>query len=315
MWKSSVFRYLHDPKRQKLVVAFLFVINILIFSKVYFTYIGDVPREEMPCPPQITPPPLLGRMAGVNLAFPYNSCYDPYPTVFYEGRSKDWSFDKVLPGKDGQADAFVWKKPMKGGPVREIFTPTQDTEIKEFRIFVRMSDFKQGKTWQDLIDFMSGMRSYGDKNLPPARCRWIQVKFYPDLYWEGDGNLKSLFKAHFERTDARIGPFYQKPDLFSLKIRASDRMGSEFLLKCGRVVVDTYLYDDKKWETLIECTRSTGNRSGKELECRHYFVVHELKSIAVTYFYAMDSLSRWHTIETEIKKLVLSYIVPSYINK
>jgi hypothetical protein len=309
-----MFWRIRDPKRRKWVVAFLFVINILVYSGVYFSYVDEITPENKICLPQTIPPPLLGNMAGVNLAFPYNSCYSPYPAIYYEGRSREWSFNKFLPGKDGQSDAFVWKRPMTGGPVFETFTPTQSSIINEFRVFVRMSDFKRIRTKQDFIDYLRSPWLYGDKNLPPAHCRWLEVMFYPDLYWEWDGSLKSMFAAHIERTDAQIGPFHQKQDLFGLKRRASDRTGGE-LMKCFKIVRDTYLYDDKKWETLIECTRYTGQKSGNELRCRHYFVVHKLKSIAVTSFSSMADLSRWHTIETEIKNLIISYIVPSDINK
>ncbi|MBF0099124.1 MAG: hypothetical protein HQM04_19035 [Magnetococcales bacterium] len=299
----------------KAILKRLSIVSFLIFLVVAVSVGTASEQQKGKSEAEKTPPPLLGNIAGVKLAFPYNIKYSPYPRVHYEGRDKGWGFERMLFGKNGDPDQFVWRKPMEGGPVKEIFTPTYDSNIEQFSFMVRMSDFSRIKSERDFNEWLGRPRLYGDKNLPPDHHRWLDVEVRPDLFREGNGNLRVLFDKDLERMSKNLGQFSKQSDEFGLKKIASSREAGKLMLKGVGLFKDTFFYDDEKWETLIECMRNSGSVSGMELVCRHYFVVRSLNAVAEAYFHSVADLSNWKTIEMKISKFVESYIAPSIDSK
>jgi hypothetical protein len=236
--------------------------------------------------------PLQGTMAGVKLSFPRTesggATYSVASVHYSDDKGTDWWGSK---------------------PNKEYSHPTQDSIIRDFMITVNRETFRPISSKADLYSYTGNYRAYGDANLPPESTRWLEFIFSPQIYVEGNGQLKRLYEQQVAASNGLIGPFIPRPDAFGLRQVSSDREGGPERKAAARDVYDTWYFDDESWHTLIACMRESGNSTPNKLTCVHYFVVPEIKAVAYGRYMVMADVSDWKRIETEVRKLALSFVV------
>lgn len=236
-------------------------------------------------------PPLRGTMAGVKLAFPRTKLdgqESSAANVRYEGE-KDW-----------------WT----ANPTRHYPVPTQDTVISDFLIILNRHTFQPILSKEDLVTFaVSYVRAYGDEDLPPESSRWLRFNFSPDMYSQGNGQLKRLYEEQTAASAKLLGPLIPRQDEFGLRKVSSDQEGGAFMKAAARNVYDTWYFDDRSWQTMIACMRHTDTTSPVKLSCVHYFVVPELEAVAAGIYTSTADLTQWKHIEAEFRHRALSFLV------
>jgi len=229
-------------------------------------------------------PPLLGTMAGVKLSFPRTEV--GLPSIHY-GDEKD-----------------VWGQ----NPTKHYALPTQDSIIRDFTIAVNRKTFRPICSKADLYSF-AGMRWYGDKDLPPESSRWLEFGFSPQVFAEGGGQLRHLYEQQIELSKDLVGPLHVRQDAFGLRQLSSDREAGPLVGTQASMVFDTWYFDDRTWQTLISCIRQSTNVTPNKIYCAHWFVVPELNATVRGNYTVMADVADWKHIESEVRKLALSFIV------
>jgi hypothetical protein len=230
-------------------------------------------------------------MAGVKLTFPRTKLDGQESSaaeVRYEGENFWWT----------------------ANPTRHHLVPTQDTVISDFMITLNRRTFQPVVSKDDLVSFaVSYVRPYGDEDLPPESSRWLQFVFSPDIYSQGNGQLKRLYEEQTAASAKLLGPLVPRRDELGLRKVSSDQEGGAFLKAEGRNVYDTWYYDDRSWQTMIVCMRHTDTTSPLKLSCVHYFVVPEFKAVASGIYTTTTDLTQWEHIEAEFRNRALSFRV------
>jgi hypothetical protein len=229
-------------------------------------------------------PPLLGTMSGVRLSLPRTEV--GLPSIHYSD------------------DEHVWGE----NPTKHYALPTQDSIIRDFFISINRKTFLPICSKDDLYSY-AGPRLYNDEHLPPASDRWLEFVFSPLMYMENDGQVRRLYETQVKLSDRLLGALHDRPDAFGLRQRSADREAGPLAGTQSVEVFDTWYVDDRSWNTLISCARESTNKTPNKLECVHSFVVPELKAMVSARYFVMADVSDWKRIESEVRKLALSYVV------
>ena len=236
-------------------------------------------------------PPLRGTMAGVKLAFPRTKVGElvcSEADVHYEGEKDFWSANLK----------------------RKYPTPTQDTVIRDFTITLNRATFQPVASKDDVVSFgVDYVRAYGDDNLPWRSNRWPGFAFVPDLYAQGNGQLKRLYDEQTAASTQLLGRLVPRRDEYGLRKVSSDQEGGRFPEATFRGLFDTWYFDDASWKSMIACRRMSDSKSPMKLLCKHYFVVPELRAVAVGWVSATEDVAEWRRIEGEFRRRALSFRV------
>jgi hypothetical protein len=236
-------------------------------------------------------PPLRGTMAGVKLAFPQTKVGELVLSdviVRYEGE-KDW-----------------WSSNLK----EHYPLPTQDSVIDVFTIILNRATFQPIASKADVVSFGADyVRGYASDNPPWQINRWPQFAFVPDLYVQGNGQLKRLYAEQTAASTKVVGRLFPRPDEYGLRKISSDQEGGHFPEAMLTGLFDTWYFDDASWQSMIACRRTSDSKSPRMLVCKHYFVVPELRAVAVGWVIATEDVAEWQRIEGEFRRRALSYRV------
>ncbi len=248
---------------------------------------GNLPKQPIyPSGDKVCP--VVGKMGGVKLAIPEHYILGP---VTYKG-------------------VDIWNaESFKNRPKH----PDFDTEIDNFAIRIRLSNFKPIESKQDWKDY-GKLGEMTASNPPPLENRWIHVSFSSPTAYD-DETCRGSQRCYFEnlmKDDMHWGPFLpQKTDVYGLKHYVSAQRPA-----IGKSIgkFDEFFYDAATQKTMITCSNDLMEVPPyiHLSSCQHGFVVPELQGFAdVDYNHpANESLARWREVEDEIRKPVQSFIVP-----
>ena len=218
--------------------------------------------------------PSVGRMNGVKLAVPQHYLLGP----------------KGYKGVDIW-NAESWAKRPK--------TNSFDNEWDNFAIRLRLTNFKPIETFKDKADYGKLGSIIGP---PPPENRWIHV------------GIRALDKPYtFENTvrlwlkdDAKRGPFTKQADEWSLKHYLSEQPLGPRQSKWE------FLYDEA-FSTFLSCERvvliDPPHTPGAS--CQLSFSLPDIQaSIEIDNFGDRSDLARWPEIQSEVLRVLRSFIVP-----
>jgi hypothetical protein len=100
-----------------------------------------------------------------------------------------------------------------------------------------------------------------------------------------------------------------RQDEFGLRKVSSDPEGGHFPEATLSNLFDTWYFEDVSWRSMIACRRQSDSKSPLKLSCMHYFVVPELRAVAVGWVMATEDVAEWRRIEGEFRNRALSFRV------
>jgi len=223
--------------------------------------------------------PAIGNIAGIKLSIPHH--YMPRG-VHYKGEP-------------------VWRRERTPNPSR-----TFESEIEDFGLLLRQSNYQPVQTPKDRLDYLAFVRAFSS----PADNRWLVLDIEPARYVGSSGTLQHMFNNYMKELTEIVhwGPFIsQEGEVYGLKRAVSSKPEKD---KSSVEEVDEFFYDPNTWGTFITCSNNHQKVPpfAPFSSCDHYFTVPEVKSVARVWF-AKEDLSRWSETEREVKKVISSFIV------
>jgi len=178
--------------------------------------------------------------------------------------------------------------------------------IDWFSIRIRQSNFMPISTLADRNDYIESVKAYP----PSPENRWLEVVFDAREYIKMDGQLKfdGIFEYHPKRSDRAADIFglmhytYSRPNILPLNVRDPRPFH-----------VDELMYDRLPPATVITCHSVISPQPSEHLAsiCSLSFPVDEIKAFARILFKSpKEDLAQWREIESEIRRLVHSFVVP-----
>lgn len=182
--------------------------------------------------------------------------------------------------------------------------PTFDTEIDNFAIKIRLSNFKPIETRKDWDDYDKLGKARGWAQ--PPENRWIFVEFFTHDVQTTKRTMRGQLNFWL-KDKSDWGTFVKSSSLWGLQHYISTQQPSTQKSQYE------IFYDPKTEDTFINCENRLIAVPPYELfsHCRIDFLIRDLKIRAsVDEIYFKEDLSHWQKIEEGIKQVVQSFVVP-----
>ena len=188
--------------------------------------------------------------------------------------------------------------------------PTMESELDDFAIAIRLSDFRPRETSRDEADYRR-LGSFID--VPPPENRWIEVGFVARGVRDmslADMNFKTTVQRWLrDEHNPPWGPFVRQPDIRGLTHYAS--------VQPPRLVLTAephreFFFDPDGYGTFISCETVVRPPPQNDLSthCQHSFFLPGIKArVEVDGVRDKADLARWKEIEANIRRIVHSFIV------
>jgi hypothetical protein len=227
--------------------------------------------------------PSLGRMGDTKLAIPGHYLLGP---IGYKGVS-------------------IWDKSYANRPK----PATLDSELTDFAIKIRQTNFKPIETYQDLADYAKLGKSVRPQ---PPENRWLHVGFQYDPLFKEKGeavNMKGQLTARLK--DESFGRYtLQKDQSWGLDHYVSAHQpGTAVRGETQREV----FYDARTNATFIGCKSTLRSVPPHDLLtfCRHEFFAPEGDiRIGIGNIDVKSDLARWREVEQRVRAVLQSFVVP-----
>ncbi|MDY7574504.1 hypothetical protein [Actimicrobium sp. CCI2.3] len=224
--------------------------------------------------------PTVGNMSGVRLAIPNHYLFGP---VVYEG-------------------VDIWSAKSYENRPRH---PTFDNAFDNFAIKIRLNNFKPIETAKDWDDFR---RKDHTVEIQPFENRWLYVQFKPKTTSQPTPSYRIEFN-NWMKNDVGWGPFVRQPDVWGLQHYISAKAPQP--ISGGQQ--HEFFYDAKTDSTFIHCSNSVTNQPPHKAlsSCEISFFIYEIKAWTdASNINVKDDLARWKEIESGIRTIAGSFIVP-----
>jgi hypothetical protein len=227
--------------------------------------------------------PSLGRMGDTKLAVPGH----------------------YLLGPTGYKGVSIWDESYANRPK----PATLDSELTDFAIKIRHTNFKPIETYQDWEDYAKLGKSIRPQ---PPENRWLHVGFQYDPLFKDKGeavNMKGQLTARLK--DESFGRYtLQKDQSWGLDHYVSAHQpGTAVRGETQREV----FYDAKTNATFIGCKSTLRSVPPHDLLtfCRHEFFAHpgDIR-IGVSNIWVKTDLARWREVEQGVRAVFQSFVIP-----
>jgi hypothetical protein len=183
------------------------------------------------------------------------------------------------------------------GPASE--GATQNSQISDFGILLRLSDLQPIRTEQDQQDWEAAF------NTLLFRQTWMMVDF--DSIYLVDRNP---YEGHYMLP--RFGPFDRDKDLAYGLVHFESTQTIDDGMRGSNTYGHVEYFFDLPNLTRIECETHKMRVPPFSLhdDCDHYFFIPELNVVAHA-FYTKKDLPRWRELEERVRDIVHTFIVSS----
>ena len=191
--------------------------------------------------------------------------------------------------------------------------PTLESDISNFAIKIRMTNFKPVHSSKDVEDYDKLSRSV--ENQPPVN-RWLYVEFFTQSAAEVDNAMKNLVR-NWLKDDAKDGPFSRTDDAFGLHHYVSAQLPFTQRYPYIQKNQQEFFYDPIGERTFIRC-RNVIQLPREEAavpnillsHCQIDYWIKELNiRVSVANIEDKGDLARWREIERGVEKTIRSFIV------
>lgn len=222
---------------------------------------------------------VVGNMAGVKISIPKNYLIRG-PNPHYKGED-------------------VWSPSKVPSPTRNF-----ESEILDFGLLLRDTDLQPILTKNDLDEYQTQYKPSSSKR----DHQWITIEFQSSFYVLGHGNMQAAYE-NWMKNEANWGPWIpQETDVSGLKHFVSKKQNINVMNYSSP---DEFFYDPSTRNTFISCTNR--RRAVPPFDalrgCEHKFDLPELRA-QVRVNYSKNDLPRWREIESLIKAMAYTLVVP-----
>lgn len=171
-----------------------------------------------------------------------------------------------------------------------------DKDVLKLDIDVRTSDLSPIVTKRDLIDWSNNWLKPYDKTEPEHR--WTTVQLRSDLYSSDNKKIMDLYHSEKSKAEKMFPSLVCSENKFELEhCQSQEEMQSP--------ATNEIFYKKEPSPTLILCSNL---RSIKYRACLHYFIIHEIRAVAVLGYNSNEQIKIWKETEESVKDLAKIFI-------